>query len=330
MKNIALVLALIFAVTLDCSCQKKRNNPEKGLLWEISGNGLKEKSYLFGTWHGSTGVCIDFLDSIPNFYKVFNSVSQYVGESVGGADYAKEVTDALKGILGELWMPQDSKYPDLLDKKDTRFLDSLLLKYIGATSSEVNIRPNYLYFTLSAILADKSYIETKNEKCKIKMDNYLQLKAEEKNDSLVGLDSPETMKKAMTEIFLRDLQPGTTLKENADYLVKQIREGLAQEENADLNLSLRNMEDAYRNMDLKNLVKYKNESLEMVKKTQTSESEFDYYFLLIGRNKIWMEKIPALINERPTFIAVGALHLCGDEGLISLLREKGYKVKPVK
>lgn len=43
-----------------------------------------------------------------------------------------------------------------------------------------------------------------------------------------------------------------------------------------------------------------------------------------------MEKTPALINEKSTFIAVGALHLCGDEGLINLLREKGYTVSLVK
>lgn len=43
-----------------------------------------------------------------------------------------------------------------------------------------------------------------------------------------------------------------------------------------------------------------------------------------------MEEIPTLINEKSTFIAIGALHLCGDEGLISLLRKKGYTVRPVK
>lgn len=69
------------------------------------------------------------------------------------------------------------------------------------------------------------------------------------------------------------------------------------------------------------------------KKFQTTPNfDFDegYHFLLAGRNKLWMEKIPALINEKSTFIAVGALHLCGDEGLIHLLREKGYTLRPVK
>lgn len=69
MKNITLLLTILFNTMMSASC---KNNAEEGLLWEISGNGLTEKSYLFGTWHGYAGVSIDFLDSVPNFYKVFD------------------------------------------------------------------------------------------------------------------------------------------------------------------------------------------------------------------------------------------------------------------
>lgn len=37
-----------------------------------------------------------------------------------------------------------------------------------------------------------------------------------------------------------------------------------------------------------------------------------------------------MINEESCFIAVGAGHLAGDQGLISLLREKGFKVEAIK
>lgn len=327
MKNIALVLIILFNTMMSASC---KNKPEKGLLWEISGNGLTEKSYLFGTWHGYAGVCIDFLDTIPNFYKVFNSVFQYAGENVGD----KEVTEAMGAVkehLGELWMPQDSKYHDLLNKTDIQFLDSLLQKYIGVASSEVNIRPNHLFFTLSTIFSQKSYLEAKDEKCKFVMDHYLQHKAQEKKYSLLGLDSPETTKRLLMELYLRDYEPGMTLKENADALIRQIKELVSQEENEDLKKIVKNMQDAYRNMDLKRLVKLKNQSIQITKELLPSDFNFDenYHFLVIGRNQLWMEKIPALINDKPTFIAVGALHLCGKQGLIQLLREKGYTVKPV-
>ena len=39
--------------------------------------------------------------------------------------------------------------------------------------------------------------------------------------------------------------------------------------------------------------------------------------------------IDSIIRKNSTFCAVGAGHLGGDEGLIQLLRKKGYKVRPV-
>ena len=331
MKNIVFILVLIFSTMTSGFCQNDQNHLAKGLLWKISGNGLKEKSYLFGTWHGSSEVCVDFLDSIPNFYKTFDSVSQYVGENLGNKELMEGIMEDLKKSLGEQWMPQNTKYHDLLNKTDLQFLDSLLLKYLGTTSSDVNVRPNYLYYFLSLALMQKAYEGTENEKCKIMMDRYLQSKAEEKQYLLGGLDSPEILKRTTMDLFLGNYKPGEMLGENAAYLVCQLRKMLSQEENADLKLSLKNMSDAYRNMDLKNLLHFKNKSIEIVKGLQPMP-DFDenYHFMVIGRNKIWMEKIPAFINEKSTFIAVGALHLCGDEGLINLLRDKGYTVKPVK
>jgi uncharacterized protein YbaP (TraB family) len=40
-----------------------------------------------------------------------------------------------------------------------------------------------------------------------------------------------------------------------------------------------------------------------------------------------MEK---LMMENSTFIAVGAAHLVGEKGVISLLRQKGYTLKPLQ
>lgn len=271
MKNTAFILVLVLITIMSGYCQSNRNNPKKGLLWEISGNKLTEKSYLFGTWHGSTGICIDFLDSIPNFHKVFNSTSQFVGETLGG----KDVVEALQEPLGEVWMPQNTKYHDLLNKADVQLLDSLLLKNIGTTSSEVNVRPNHLCFILMTILSQKPYLEAENEKCKVVMDSYLQVKAKEKNDSLVGLDSPEILKKTSSWLYLKDYDPEMTLKENADWLIRQIREYLPLENNTDLKINMRKLEDAYRDMDLKDLINVKHETIEITKKI-SDNSEFRF------------------------------------------------------
>ena len=52
-------------------------------------------------------------------------------------------------------------------------------------------------------------------------------------------------------------------------------------------------------------------------------------YMLIDRNKNWLEKIPKLMKERSNLFAVGAAHLTDDYGLIHLLRQKGYTVTPV-
>jgi len=51
---------------------------------------------------------------------------------------------------------------------------------------------------------------------------------------------------------------------------------------------------------------------------------------LIIRNEKWLPIIIENINNKKTFIAVGLLHLYGKCGLISRLRENGYKIEPIK
>ena len=48
------------------------------------------------------------------------------------------------------------------------------------------------------------------------------------------------------------------------------------------------------------------------------------------RNRKWLEKLPAMMADKPSFIAVGCLHLPGKDGLIEGLRKLGYRVEAVK
>jgi len=53
-----------------------------------------------------------------------------------------------------------------------------------------------------------------------------------------------------------------------------------------------------------------------------------YQRLLVDRNKAWVPKLEALFARTGhTFVVVGAAHLVGPDGLISLLRAKGYTVE---
>jgi len=51
--------------------------------------------------------------------------------------------------------------------------------------------------------------------------------------------------------------------------------------------------------------------------------------LLTKRNQNWIPKLLPLIQSKSSFIAVGAAHLAGENGLIELLKKEGYKLTPV-
>jgi len=51
--------------------------------------------------------------------------------------------------------------------------------------------------------------------------------------------------------------------------------------------------------------------------------------LLIARNLHMLDRVMPALKDGRAFIAVGALHLPGETGLIRGLREKGYRVTPV-
>jgi len=54
-----------------------------------------------------------------------------------------------------------------------------------------------------------------------------------------------------------------------------------------------------------------------------------YYELLTQRNQKWIEQIPEIMERHTTFFAVGAGHLGGEEGVLQLLRDRGYEVNAV-
>lgn len=51
--------------------------------------------------------------------------------------------------------------------------------------------------------------------------------------------------------------------------------------------------------------------------------------ILDDRNHLWMEKLPQLVSENASFIAVGAGHLYGEHGLLALLTAQGYQLTPI-
>lgn len=77
---------------------------------------------------------------------------------------------------------------------------------------------------------------------------------------------------------------------------------------------------------------YKNQDLMKLDQLLNSDPTTKEYrrVLLDNRNANWIPIISAKVKEQPTFFAVGAGHLAGDYGVISLLKKQGLKLSPIK
>ena len=73
------------------------------------------------------------------------------------------------------------------------------------------------------------------------------------------------------------------------------------------------------------LASYKNQRMDEIEKL-LMDPEFgiteNQDVLLNKRNKNWVTQLKIIMMNRPVFIAVGAGHLAGENGLIALLRQK--------
>jgi uncharacterized protein YbaP (TraB family) len=65
---------------------------------------------------------------------------------------------------------------------------------------------------------------------------------------------------------------------------------------------------------------------------QSLDPEARDYFVqqgIVARNQRMVETLLPYLAEDSVFVAVGALHLPGEEGLVSLLRKNGYRLEPL-
>lgn len=110
-----------------------------------------------------------------------------------------------------------------------------------------------------------------------------------------------------------DLLYGSSLQEQADALLDMARRSNSKELLVELTA-------AYKTQDLGTLCKVFQEQM----------TGLEYDALVKTRNLNWLGEMKKLLPVRSTIYVVGAGHLTGDYGMINLLREAGYKVRPVK
>lgn len=269
------------------------------LLWKISGNGLKHPSYLFGTHHLTS---IQFLDSVPNLFKVFNECDVVVGEVV------MNNIDATAKIQQAAIMPDHQNIKDLLNDDEYKLVDNELKSVLKFGLKEVSIMNPSLVLTLYEMEIYKKRTGFTDDKLS---DSYFQLVAAEKDKKVLGLETVDQQ--------IRILFGNGTLERQANILVETVRHKDSVLTNM---LQLNKLYEAGKIEDFIQLSKGKGNI--------TNMTEDEYAKLTDNRTADWMTKLPAIMKESASFIAVGALHLGGQNGLIKRLQKAGYKVKAIE
>ena len=144
------------------------------------------------------------------------------------------------------------------------------------------------------------------------LDTYFQTQAIQKGKKTDGLETPDFQ--------FNLLYNGLSLQRQAQLLMCTLN-------NIDKEVeSLKRLTDAYMKQDLETMLKINEER----KGNQCDALPTEEDALIYDRNKTWAQKLPAIMKAAPTFVAVGALHLPGNKGLLSLLKKQGYTVEAVK
>ena len=266
------------------------------LLWKVSGNGLKETSYIFGTHHL---IALSFLDSIPGLYKSFNSCNAVVGEVVINS------IDATSKIKQASIMPDHKTIKDFLDSTKYQIVDNELKTTLKIGLNELSRLHPSLILSLYEIELFRRVTKIYDD---AQSDSYFQIAANEKGKKVFGL---ETIDKQIELLFdTKDLQS------QADLLYETIQ-------NKDsVSNEMITLNTLYKKGNLDKLFLFSKNT-----DNKTSISDEKMVELLDKRNEAWITQLPDLMRKNSCFIAVGALHLPGKTGIIEKLRALGYKVK---
>lgn len=275
------------------------------ILWKITGNSAKETSYLLGTHHLAP---LSMLDSIAGFNDALAAVNAVAGE----VDMAKMNAEA-QSLMGHMLAPADSTLTALLAPAQADSLTTVLQKYMGPQISAAQMAP----LKPAAVATQLALLETMATMPEAaqalaegkQLDSEVQVRALALDKQIIPF---ETAEEQMSILMGAPLAKQARLLMEA---VKQSLDGTASE-------SARKLTDAYLAQDLAAIA-------ELIFSEKEMEVE-DVERLIFARNRNWAASLSGILPERSVLVAVGAGHLPGDEGLISLLRKQGYTVEPVK
>ena len=264
---------------------------DKSLLYEISGNGISQPSYLYGTIHI---ICKDdFVMTDATKQKFGTSQQVYLEIDM---DDPSMMSDMQKSMM----ITDGSTLKTLMSETDYQKV-SKFFKDTLKTNLDMLIKMKPFVASMMTLPKMMSCPTQSYEETFMKM-------AKEQQKEILGLETINDQFDALDKMGM---------KKQADLMLVQMVEKWEEGKG-----TLKNMIKDYKNQDVDLL-------LEDMMKSKTMDSEFEKD-LLQNRNNNWIPKIAKIAVEKPTFFAVGAGHLGGEKGVISLLRKQGFTVKAVK
>lgn len=261
----------------------------KTLLWKISGNGLKEASYVFGTIHMTCDATLK-----PKVIKALDATQQLCLE-LDMDDPSLQMV-----MMAGMQMKNGNRLDSLLSKNEFEEVAAFLKTNLGYSAKMLNtIKPFMITAMLYPKMLDCPMQSVEQELMKV---------SKAQQEEIIGLE------KVLEQMAVFDAIP---YKEQAKELYKLAQKGINGTDE-----ETKSMLNSYAQEDLDGLMQlFSNADSQFY-------SEFEEE-LLVKRNKNWQERIPKIIYNKPTFIGVGAAHLGGKNGVIQLLKDLGYSVAPV-
>jgi uncharacterized protein YbaP (TraB family) len=196
-------------------------------------------------------------------------------------------------IVKLIMLPEGKTIADITSKENSERIRNFCLDSINWKESKYNKTSRFQPFFLSSLITQELIGKSKSYEIEFK-------KLAKKNKmSMSGLETIQFQMNLLSEV-------------SNEEQIKMLLLGLTKD-NSEFNKLL----DTYLKKDINQLGTLMNNA------ELSSES---YSNLIVKRNQKWIPIISELIQTNPTFIAVGAAHLPGKEGVLNLLKEAGYTI----
>jgi uncharacterized protein YbaP (TraB family) len=292
LKFLSIKLLLLFTVISSAVFGQKKIATNT-LLWEVAGKGLTKPSYVFGTYHFAGK---DFIDTMKVLNEKLKSADAVVGELIMDKD------ELMKAVIPYM-MLKDTTLEKLFTDREIEKISGVLLAKMKVDIKAFNsFKPIALQVILSA-----SYSPIKFSVDKIGIDEVFQKYAKAHQKHVYALETVEEQGRVLF---------GATIERQKQMLLKLVNDTVKVKQQSIA------LYQAYMHQDVDQLTSFFNEQ-------QSDFNQSEMEALLKIRNEKWLAKLPEMMRKESLFIAVGAGHLFGNDGLIKGLQAKGYKVKPI-